>query len=80
MHGVSIHYKEMKILITIEGEFVIFKGVKSRSLPRVISALQALRSVRKGCQAFLASVMDIIDTFLCIDLSRVSRCVSRGFT
>ena len=58
MHGVSIHYKEKKILFTLEGETVIFEGVKSRSLPRVISALQALRSVKNGCQAFLTSVVD----------------------
>ena len=46
MHGVSIHCKEKKILFTMEGEIVIFEGEK---LPRVISAFQALRSVRKGC-------------------------------
>ena len=58
MRGVSIYCKEKKILFTLEGETVIFEGVKSRSLPCVISALQALRSVRNGCQAFLTSVVD----------------------
>ena len=58
MHGVSIHCKDKKILFMMEGETVIFEGEKSRSLPRVISALQALRSVRKDFQALLASVVD----------------------
>ena len=49
MRGLSIHCKEKKILFTMEGDTVIFEGEKSKSLPRVISALQALRSVRKGC-------------------------------
>ena len=64
MRGVSIHCKEKKILFTMEGEIVIFEGEKSRSLPRVISAFQALRSVRKGCQAFLASVVDTSEATL----------------
>ena len=49
MRRVSIHCKEKKILFTMEGDTVIFEGEKSKSLPRVIFALQALRSVRKGC-------------------------------
>ena len=49
MRGVSIHCKEKKILFTMEGETVIFEGEKSRLLPHFISALQALRSVRKVC-------------------------------
>ena len=43
----------------MEHETVMFEGVKSKSLSSVISALQVLRSIKKGCQAFLASVVDI---------------------
>ena len=61
MHRVSIHYKKKKILFTMECEIVIFEEEKSRSLPRVIFTFQALRSVRKGCQSFLASVVDLCE-------------------
>ena len=56
--------KIRKFSFMMEGETVIFEGEKSRSLPRVISALQALRSVRKGCQASLASVVDTSEATL----------------
>ena len=59
MCGVSIHCKEKKILLTMEGETAMFEGVKSKSLPHVISTLQALRSAKKGYQAFLASLVNI---------------------
>ena len=59
--GVIIHCKEKKILITMEGETMMFEGVKSKLLPRIISALQALRSIKKGCQSFLASVVDLCE-------------------
>ena len=39
MRGVSIHYKEKKILFTMEGETMIFEGEIFKSLPLVISAL-----------------------------------------
>ena len=73
MHGVSIHCKDKKILFMMEGETVIFEGEKSRSLPRIISALQALRSVRKSCQAFLASVVDSSEATLSLSDVKIVR-------
>ena len=61
MRGVSIHCKEKKILFMIECEIVIFEEEKSRSLPRVIFTFQPLRSIKKGCQSFLASVVDLCE-------------------
>ena len=84
MLRVSIHCEEKKILFMMEGETVMFEGVKSRSLSRVISAIQTLRSVRKGCQAFLASVVDIsrvTPSLSDIKIVRgISICVFREFT
>ncbi|KAF3453080.1 hypothetical protein FNV43_RR03514 [Rhamnella rubrinervis] len=62
MHRVNIDCKEKQILFTLEGEIVTFEGVRSKSPPCVISTLQAMRSVKKGCQAYLESMVDTSKT------------------
>ena len=44
-----------------------FKGSRMHALPRVISALQAKRPLRKGCQGYLAHVVDTRKEVLKLD-------------
>ena len=37
---------------------VIVHGIRSESIPKVISAMEARRFLRKGCEAFLALILD----------------------
>ena len=37
---------------------VIVKSIQSESIPKVISAMEAQRFLRKGCEAFLALILD----------------------
>lgn len=52
----KIHYKEKKILLLWEGERILFEGIKFKLLLQVIYAMQAMSSVRKGCNAYLVSI------------------------
>ena len=37
---------------------VIIQGIRSESVPKVMSAMKARRFLRKGCEAFLALILD----------------------
>ena len=37
---------------------VIVQGIRSGAMPNVISAMQARRLMRKGCETFLALILD----------------------
>ena len=49
-----------------ESEFQ-FKGSRMHALPRVISTLRAKRLLRKGCQGYLAHVVDTRKKLLKLD-------------
>ncbi|KAH7542088.1 hypothetical protein FEM48_Zijuj02G0036200 [Ziziphus jujuba var. spinosa] len=58
-YHVSVKHFEKEVVFQPEGEDEIkFIGVKLHPFPRVISALQARRCLRKGCRGFLASIVD----------------------
>ncbi|XP_077249189.1 uncharacterized protein LOC143888636 [Tasmannia lanceolata] len=56
--NLDCHKKRVKFCIPNQTEF-IFRGSMRVAPPRVISALQARRLLRNGCQGFLASVKDV---------------------
>ena len=58
--------KEVVFRPTGEPEFR-FKGFRMHALPRVISALQAKRLLRKGYQGYLAHVVDTRKEVLKLD-------------
>ena len=54
-----IDCNEKRVLFSpLGGPYFTFEGSKVRPLPRLLTALQAQRCLRKGCQGFLVSVYD----------------------
>ena len=58
-HRAIIYCDKNTVVLTCSDQSeVIVHGVRSRSMSNVISAMQARRLQRKGCEAFLALVLD----------------------
>ena len=56
----SVHCFEKEVVFSPLGELeFLFKASCLSFMPRVISCIQANRLLRKGCQGFLASVVDL---------------------
>ena len=56
----SVHYFEKEMVFRPLGELeFLFKASCLPFMPRVISCIQANHFLRKGCQEFLASVVDL---------------------
>ena len=54
-----IDCNEKRVLFSpLDGPYFTFEGSKVRRLSRLLTALQAQRCLRKGCQGFLVSVYD----------------------
>ena len=59
-HSASVDCRLKRItLLARDGETVEIMGVRLDDSVRLVSAVKAQRMIRKGCQAFLAHVMDI---------------------
>ena len=55
----SVNCYEKKVTFQILGQLKIyFIGSKVAAPPQVVSALQAMRMIKKGCMAYLATTRD----------------------
>ena len=50
--------KKIVLLKCFDLPEVTVQGIRSESIPKVISAMEAQRFLRKGCEAFLALILD----------------------
>ena len=50
--------KKIVLLKCFDRSEVIVQGIRSESIPKVISTMEARRFLRKGCEAFLALILD----------------------
>ena len=50
--------KKIVLLKCLDLSEVIIQGIRSESIPKVISAMKARHFLRKGCEAFLALILD----------------------
>ena len=50
--------KKIVLLKCLDRSEVRIQGIRSESIPNVISAMKARRFLRKGCEAFLALILD----------------------
>ena len=50
--------KKIVLLKCLDLSEVIIQGIRSESIPKVISAMKARCFLRKGCEAFLALILD----------------------
>ena len=46
------------VLKSVDGTETVVHGIRSSTLPTVISVMQARKLMRKGCEAYLAVVLD----------------------
>ncbi len=46
------------VLKSVEGTETVVHGIRSSTLPTVISVMQARKMMRKGCEVYLAVVLD----------------------
>ena len=58
-HRAIVDYdKKIVLLKCLDLPKVIIQGIRSESAPEVMSAMKARRFLRKGCEAFLALILD----------------------
>ena len=50
--------KKRVLLICLDLSEVIIQGIRSKSVPKVMSSMKARRFMRKGCETFLALILD----------------------
>ena len=78
-HRISGLFYEESCVSNIGFSKLEFEGNR-RVLPTcVILALEAKRLLHKGCEAYLAHVIDTSTPKVTLESARVLRCVSRGF-
>ena len=64
----NVNYFQKEVVFRPLGEPEFwFKGSRMHALPRVMSALRAQRLLRKGCQSYLAHVVDTRKEVLKLD-------------
>ncbi|XP_077217941.1 uncharacterized protein LOC143852443 [Tasmannia lanceolata] len=68
IHYALIDYNKKVVNFEIPGEEKFcFEGSGAHSTPMVLSAMQACRLLRQGCEAFLASVVEVNDNDMKIE-------------
>lgn len=76
-------YGKRILSINDEGEVIQIQGIKRKVSLRCISAMKMKRCLRKGCRAYIIQEVskEKGPSFRTIsDISRISRCISKGTT